>query len=193
LRQKPAGRASHAGDSRIISARQTFREGLMAKIVRRETRKRGFFGWIFLLLFLGFNALMVRWLVSYWSAISDGPSSAGHAIGATIGAGMIFFFWTAGAVITGLFALLTRGRKTYIEESVELPEAARRKGKWTFGVAALGIVVGFGIIFALPDRREARSLDKQEAVAAAAQKAAALRTPAGALPLVTLDSYQWSK
>src|SRR5262249_11394036 len=111
LRQKPAGRASHAGDSRIISARQTFREGGMAKIVRRETRKRGFFGWIFLLLFLGFNALMVRWLVSYWSAISDGPSSAGHAIGATIGTGMIFFFWTAGAVITGLFALLTRGRK----------------------------------------------------------------------------------
>jgi len=97
----------------------------MAKIVRREIRKRGFFGWIFLLLFLGFNALMVLWLVSYWSAISGGPSSggdaarAGHAIGATIGTGMIFFFWTAGAVITGLFALLTRGRKTYIEESVD--------------------------------------------------------------------------
>jgi len=34
---------------------------------------------------------------------------------------------------------------------------------------------------------------RQEAAAAAAQKAAALRTPAGALPLVTLNSYQWSK
>jgi hypothetical protein len=32
---------------------------------------------------------------------------------------MIFFFWAAGALITGLFALLTRGRKTYIEETIE--------------------------------------------------------------------------
>jgi hypothetical protein len=38
--------------------------------------------------------------------------------------GVIFFFWAAGAVITGLLALLTRGQKTYIEESFD----------WNWGV-----------------------------------------------------------
>jgi hypothetical protein len=60
-----------------------------------------------------------------WPAIGGHLSSGndayrtGAAIGATIGTGMIFFFWAAGALITGLFALLTRGRKTYIEETIE--------------------------------------------------------------------------
>jgi hypothetical protein len=96
----------------------------MAKIIRKETRKRGFFGWIFLVVFLGFNALMIGWLITYWNLIGDALSSgseaarAGSAIGATIGTGMILFFWMAGAVITGLLALVTRGRKTYIEEIV---------------------------------------------------------------------------
>jgi hypothetical protein len=31
----------------------------------------------------------------------------------------MIFFWAAGALITGLFSLLTRGRKTYIEETIE--------------------------------------------------------------------------
>ena len=97
----------------------------MARIVRREVRKRGFFGWAFLLIFLGFNALMFGWLISYWNLIGGHLTSgtdagrAGAAIGATMATGMIFFFWAAGAVITGLLALLTRGRKTYIEESFE--------------------------------------------------------------------------
>jgi hypothetical protein len=96
----------------------------MARIVRKEIRKRGFFGWNFLLIFFGFNGLMVAWLVAYWNQIGGHLTSgseagrAGAAIGATIATGMIFFFWAAGAVITGLLALLTRGRKTYIEESV---------------------------------------------------------------------------
>lgn len=97
----------------------------MARIVRKETRKRGFFGWVFLLIFFAFNALMIAWLLTYWGAIGGHLSSGndayrtGAAIGATIGTGMIFFFWAAGALITGLFALLTRGRKTYIEETIE--------------------------------------------------------------------------
>jgi hypothetical protein len=97
----------------------------MARIIRREIRKRGFFGWVFLLIFLGFNALMVAWLVTYWNLIGDHLTSgseagrAGAAIGATVATGMIFFFWAAGAVITGLLALLTRGQKTYIEESFD--------------------------------------------------------------------------
>jgi hypothetical protein len=97
----------------------------MVRIIRREVRKRGFFGWVFLLIFLGFNGLMVLWLFSYWSQIGSSLSSgsqaerAGSAIGATVGTGMILFFWMAGAVITGFLALLTRGRKTYIEERID--------------------------------------------------------------------------
>jgi hypothetical protein len=96
---------------------------IMARIIRREVRERGFFGWVFLLIFLGFNALMFYWLINYWSAIGGHVTSGteagrtGAAIGATMATGVIFFFWAAGAVITGLLALLTRGRKTDIEES----------------------------------------------------------------------------
>ena len=97
----------------------------MAKIIRREIRKRGFFGWVFLLIFLIFNALMAAWLIRYWGLTSDHLTSGseagrtGAAIGAAMGTGVIFFFWATGAVITGLLALLTRGRKTYIEESFD--------------------------------------------------------------------------
>jgi hypothetical protein len=94
----------------------------MARVIRREVRKRGFFGWLFLLIFFAFNALMVAWLISYWNSISGmvAPGSdagrAGAAIGATLGTGAIFFVWVTGAVVTGLLALLTRGGKSYIEE-----------------------------------------------------------------------------
>jgi hypothetical protein len=96
----------------------------MAKIIRRETRRRGFFGWLFLLLFLAFNALMALWLFAYWGELGKiaTPSEAervGRTIGGTIGTGLILFFWVSGAVITGLLALLTRGRKTIVEETVE--------------------------------------------------------------------------
>ena len=68
---------------------------------------------------------MLLWLIAYWNAVGGSFSSgseaarAGSAIGATIGTEMILFFWVASAVITGLLALLMRGRKTYIEETVE--------------------------------------------------------------------------
>ena len=97
----------------------------MARIIRKEVRKRGFFGWVFLLIFLGFNALMLAWLVSYWNLVGGHLTSgtdagrAGTAIGATMATGVIFFFWAAGALITGLLALLTRGRKTYVEETFD--------------------------------------------------------------------------
>jgi hypothetical protein len=94
----------------------------MVRVIRREVRQRGFFGWVFLIIFLAFNALMLWWLVAYWSQI--GPlvtagteaEKAGGAIGATIGTGLILAIWAVGAVITGLLAILTRGRRSYIEE-----------------------------------------------------------------------------
>ncbi|WP_157018346.1 hypothetical protein [Mesorhizobium xinjiangense] len=96
----------------------------MATTVRKEIRKRGFFGWFFLIVFLAFNGLMLLWLVSYWQMIGDGISSndsavaAATAIGGTIGTGMLMFIWVLGSIITGLLALVTRGRKTVITESV---------------------------------------------------------------------------
>jgi hypothetical protein len=91
------------------------------RTVRREIRKRGFFGWIFLLLFWAFNLFMAAWLFTYWHQLSQvgDRSSAEHTgamIGGTIGTGVIAFFWVAGAVILGLLAILTRGRKTIVIE-----------------------------------------------------------------------------
>ena len=96
----------------------------MAKIIRKETRKRGFFGWIFLLLFIAFNALMLLWLVAYWSQLSGTTAAseaeqAGRAIGGAIGSGMLLSIWAMGDIILGIFVLLTRGRKTIIEETVQ--------------------------------------------------------------------------
>jgi hypothetical protein len=96
----------------------------MARIIRKETRKRGFFGWLFLLAFIGFNLLMIAWLVQYWSTLSQMTATSdaekvGAAIGGTLGSGMILTLWALGDVILGIIVLLTRGRKTIIEETVE--------------------------------------------------------------------------
>lgn len=80
--------------------------------------KRGFFGKIFKWTLIGFNVLMIAWLVSYVGDVSqeiDGATSeayqAGAAIGGTIGVGMILVFWVLGSIILGLGALLTRPQK----------------------------------------------------------------------------------
>lgn len=95
----------------------------MAKrTVRVEREKRGFFGTVFKWLFIAFNVLMALWLFRYWSEIGgmmeDGSEAyrTGAAIGATMGTGMLLFFWAAGAVILGLLTLVTRGRTVMIEE-----------------------------------------------------------------------------
>lgn len=95
----------------------------MTRVVQREVRRRGVFGWIFLLLFWAWNALMVWWLVSYWATVSPLVTSGseagrtGAAVGATLATGTIFFFWAAGAVIFGLLAFFTRGRRMLITET----------------------------------------------------------------------------
>jgi hypothetical protein len=93
----------------------------MTSTVRTEVRKRGFFGWFFLILFWLFNGLMVWSIISAGAAISENrpfgeAERVGAAIGAGLGFGMILFVWLAGAVILGLFVILTRGRKTIITE-----------------------------------------------------------------------------
>jgi membrane associated rhomboid family serine protease len=91
--------------------------------IQREVRKRGFFGYLFKWLFIVFNVLMLIWLIAYWaqiggmvSGLESDAEKAGGAIGATLGTSMLLFFWVAGAIILGLFTLLTRGRSVYITE-----------------------------------------------------------------------------
>ena len=77
--------------------------------------KRGFFGKLFKFVFIAFNLLMAIWLFSYFSTVGDlsenatsGAQKAGTAIGATLGTGMLLFFWALGDLILGLFVLFTR-------------------------------------------------------------------------------------
>lgn len=78
--------------------------------------KRGILGKISILVFWGFNALMLLILISGIQTTSEsgqaltGAEEVGHAIGAGIGITMILVVWVIGAVILGLMALLTRPR-----------------------------------------------------------------------------------
>jgi hypothetical protein len=122
----------------------------MGDIVQMEVRQRGFFGWLFLLIFFGFNLLMFFWLWEYWELLRTGdqPTSdagrAGAAIGTALGTGAILFVWLVGAVVTGLFAILTRGKRVYIQTlSVEYLPVKRVIG-WKRPAAILVIgVIGF--------------------------------------------------
>lgn len=78
-------------------------------------RRRGFFGLLFKCGFLLYNGLMLVWLVGYWvkvgpqlDRLGGAASRAGGALGALLGTGVIVGFWAAGALILGLFVLLTR-------------------------------------------------------------------------------------
>ena len=80
-------------------------------------RKRGLFGWFFLLLFIGFNMLML-WAADAGMGASDklpGLSSNVVSLGVDLGAaiGIVAFVvcWVVGFLLLGLLAYLTRGRK----------------------------------------------------------------------------------
>ena len=90
-----------------------------------EKRRRGIVGWIFLLLFWGFNILM---LVALFSGLSQNAADyktlaneaerQGHAAGTGLGIMMLLMTWAAGAGVLGLLVLFTRGRKEMIEVQV---------------------------------------------------------------------------
>jgi hypothetical protein len=80
-------------------------------------RPRGVFGWFFLLLFIGFNLLML-WAAGAGLGLLGhvpGPSAnvvtLGVDLGAAIGVVAFLAVWLIGFLLLGLFALLTRGRK----------------------------------------------------------------------------------
>ncbi|WP_068115257.1 hypothetical protein [Tropicimonas marinistellae] len=79
--------------------------------------RRGFFGILFKWLFIGWNLLMLAWLVlglgdvgSQMDGLSE-AEQAGAAIGATIGIGMVITVWALGDIVLGLLVLFTRPRK----------------------------------------------------------------------------------
>ncbi len=89
----------------------------MSKTIQTEKRKRGFFGWIFLMLFWIFNLLMIAWLfatLGAWGELDPTTSEAqeaGRGLGMVVGLGMIFGLWAIGMVVFGGLAFATRGKK----------------------------------------------------------------------------------
>lgn len=103
---------------------KSFVEATMGQIIRTQTYHRGFFGHLFKWLFVGFNVMMLIWLVTGMMAASkitatytNEAERAGAAIGTAAGAGAILFIWIVGTVILGLFVLLTKGKKVTVEET----------------------------------------------------------------------------
>lgn len=98
----------------------------MAKTIRIETRKRGFMGKLFSLIFWVFNGLMFLWLffaikgtAELGATMATDAEQAGAAIGATLGFGMLLSIWVMGAIIFGLLSYMTRGSKVITETVVE--------------------------------------------------------------------------
>jgi hypothetical protein len=85
-------------------------------IVRREVSDRSGFGKIVKWLFIGFNVLMLIWIVGgVMSSASHTPvgeaAQAGQAIGTAIGVGLLLMLWAIGDVILGIAVLVTRRKK----------------------------------------------------------------------------------
>lgn len=87
------------------------------QIVQIETRRRSFVGKLVKWSFIGFNILMLIWLIAGLGGAGQGMDEmteaqrTGTAIGAGIGAMFIFIIWVLGDIILGIAVLLTRGKK----------------------------------------------------------------------------------
>lgn len=85
--------------------------------VQIESRKRGPIGWFFLLIFWGFNALMLYSCATGMAGVNEQTATmteserAGAAIGTGLGLFMILGIWAAGALILGFAVMFTRGNK----------------------------------------------------------------------------------
>jgi hypothetical protein len=90
-------------------------------VVRTEKRQRSFIGKICKWTFIGFNVLMLVWVIGGMNNVSKIQTSSqaeqiGAGLGAAVGFGAIGIIWMFGAIILGIFVLLTRGNKVIIEE-----------------------------------------------------------------------------
>jgi len=77
--------------------------------------QRSFFGKIIKWAFIIFNVIMLIWVIAGGGAASDvvnnagsDAEAAGAAIGAGLGAMMLFTVWVIGDIILGIFVLFTR-------------------------------------------------------------------------------------
>jgi len=96
-----------------------------------EKRKRGFFGWIFLIIFWGWNALMAWALVMGAGAANCAQYATraeqdGCNAGAGIGIMMVLFMWAVGSVVFGMLAYFTRGRREMVEYVTRSDQGASR-------------------------------------------------------------------
>lgn len=66
-----------------------------------EKRRRGFFGWIFMFIFIVWNFLNVMWMYELT-----------QLVGADLTLIFWLFVWAIGSVITGILAVVFRGGKT---------------------------------------------------------------------------------
>lgn len=100
----------------------------MARIVRREKRRRGFFGWLWLLAFVAFNGFMLFQVIKYWDSIlpTGDHKRPGGALAFLSITAFLALGWLLGAVVLGTFALLTRGRTVLVEEIEDRAPATRR-------------------------------------------------------------------
>ena len=86
-------------------------------VIRKEISDRTMFGKIVKWIFVGFNVLMLVWIVGgMMGSAEQAPvgeaEEAGHAIGTAIGVGLLLVLWMIGDVIIGIVVLLTRRKKT---------------------------------------------------------------------------------
>ena len=95
----------------------------MQKVIRTERRKRGIFGWLFLIVFWGFNALMgismfvgVGGNAEGYAQLGSDAERAGYVAGTALGGVFLLFIWAAGALILGMLVMATRGQKVIVEE-----------------------------------------------------------------------------
>ena len=63
----------------VLLLREFLAEGTPSRptLARRQAAVRGFFGWMFLLMFLGWNILMISWLVGYGGHFGMSPKRSG--------------------------------------------------------------------------------------------------------------------
>jgi fatty acid desaturase len=89
-----------------------------------ERQRRGIFGKIMLTVFWLANGFMALWFwgaVDGWSKMATPASEAGKAgqgIGIAMGLGVILSIWACVEIVTGLFALMTRGHKEIMEVDI---------------------------------------------------------------------------
>lgn len=77
------------------------------RMVRKQVRKRGLFGWACYLIFIAFNLFMAY---AMFRAL---------VVGTALGLAMVVLVWALGAGITGLLAMLTGGWKLVPEEWID--------------------------------------------------------------------------